>query len=86
VTKHDRKCWKNLRTHHRRPLSNNTWVRRHRWDKLWSLPGDLNRKFEHAPHCSFITTMRPPKRPGKLQSLWLTTTRLSFPILPTRQT
>jgi hypothetical protein len=20
------------------------------------LPGDLNRKFEHAPHCSFITT------------------------------
>jgi hypothetical protein len=24
--------------------------RRHRWDQLWSLP-DLNRKFEHAPHC-----------------------------------
>jgi hypothetical protein len=20
-------------------------------DQLWSLPGDLNRKFEHAPHC-----------------------------------
>jgi hypothetical protein len=19
--------------------------------QLWSLPGDLNRKFEHAPHC-----------------------------------
>jgi hypothetical protein len=24
--------------------------------------GDLNRKFEHAPHCSFITTS-PPTRP-----------------------
>jgi hypothetical protein len=20
-------------------------------DQLWSLPGDLKRKFEHAPHC-----------------------------------
>jgi hypothetical protein len=24
-----------------------------------SLPGDLNRKFEHAPHCSYTTTTRP---------------------------
>jgi hypothetical protein len=31
--------------------SNNPWARRHRWDQLWSLPGDLSRKFEHAPHC-----------------------------------
>jgi hypothetical protein len=21
------------------------------WDQLWSLPGYLKRKFEHAPHC-----------------------------------
>jgi hypothetical protein len=27
------------------------WARRHRWDQLWCLPGDLKRKFEHAPHC-----------------------------------
>jgi hypothetical protein len=25
-----------------------------------SLPGDLNRKFEHVLHCPFITTMHPP--------------------------
>jgi hypothetical protein len=29
---------------------------------LWNLP-DLNRKFEHVPHCSFITTMHLPTRP-----------------------
>jgi hypothetical protein len=29
---------------------------------------------------------RPPTHPWKLQSLWLTTTWLSFPILPTRRT
>jgi hypothetical protein len=32
-------------------LPNNPWACRHRWDQLWSLPGDLNRKFEHVPHC-----------------------------------
>jgi hypothetical protein len=47
--------------------------------------GDLNRKFEHAPHCSFITTS-PPTRPWKPQSLWLTATWLWFPILPTHKT
>jgi hypothetical protein len=47
------------------------------------LPGDLNRKFEHAPHCFLIMTMRPPTRPWKPQSFWLTTTWLSFPLLPT---
>jgi hypothetical protein len=31
--------------------------------QLWSLPGDLKRKFKHAPHCSFITTTRPPSCP-----------------------
>jgi hypothetical protein len=52
-TKHqqnDRKCWKNSRTHPRRPSLNNPWVRKHCWDQLWSSP-DLNRKFEHAPYC-----------------------------------
>jgi hypothetical protein len=54
ATKHqqnDRKCWKNSRTHLRRPSPNNPWARRQHWDQLWSLLGDLNRKFEHAPHC-----------------------------------
>jgi hypothetical protein len=23
----------------------------HRWEQLWSLPGDLNRKLEHGKHC-----------------------------------
>jgi hypothetical protein len=54
-------------------------ARRHHWDQLWSLPGDLNRKSEHAPYCS-ITITRSPTRPWKPQSLWL-----SFPILPTRR-
>jgi hypothetical protein len=47
----DRKCWKNLRIHPWRPSPNDPWARRHRWDQLWSLPGDLNRKFEYVPHC-----------------------------------
>jgi hypothetical protein len=88
ATKHQqkgRKCWKNSRTYLWRPSSNNPWARRRCWDQLWSFPGDLKRKFEHAPHCSFITTMRPPTRPSKPRSLWLTTW-YSFPILPTRQT
>jgi hypothetical protein len=51
----------------------------------WSLPGNMNRKFEHAPYCSSITTTGPPTRPWKPQSLWQTTW-LSFPFLPTRQT
>jgi hypothetical protein len=40
VTKHqqnDRKYWKNSITRPQRPLSNNPWARRHRWDQLWSL-------------------------------------------------
>jgi hypothetical protein len=45
------KMLKKLKTHPWRPSSNNQWARRHRWDQLWSLPGDLNRKFEHALHC-----------------------------------
>jgi hypothetical protein len=47
-------------------LPNSPWARKHRWDQLWSLPGDhLNRKFEHAPHCYFITTTLRPTRPWK---------------------
>jgi hypothetical protein len=30
----DRECWKNSRTHPRRPSPNNPWARRHRWDQL----------------------------------------------------
>jgi hypothetical protein len=70
----------------RRPSPNNPWSRRHRWDQLWSLAGDLHWKFEHVPHCSFIMTTLPPTRPWKPQSLWLTTTWLSFPLLPNHRT
>jgi hypothetical protein len=44
------------------------------------------RRTFRAPHCSFITTTPPPTRVWKPQSLWLTTTWLSFPILPTHRT
>jgi hypothetical protein len=44
-------------------VPNNPLAPRHRWDQLWSLPGDLNRKFEHtlssrqhARHTSLKTT------------------------------
>jgi hypothetical protein len=90
VTKHhqnDRKCWKFLRrTHQQRPSPNNPWARRQCWDQVWSLPEDLNRRFEHAQHCSFITTTRPLTHPWKPHRLWLTTTWLSFPILHTHWT
>jgi hypothetical protein len=86
TSKMTEKCWKNSKTHPWGPSPNNPRTRRHRWDQLWSLPGDLNRKLEDAPHCSFITTRRPPTRPWEPQSLWLTTTWLPFPILPTRRT
>jgi hypothetical protein len=38
-------------------LLNNPWARRHRWDQLWSLPGHLNRKFEHALHCRKVCSL-----------------------------
>jgi hypothetical protein len=82
VTKHqqnDRKFRKNSRTHQLRPLPSNPWA--HRWDQLWSLPGDLKRNSEHAPHCSVIMTMHMPTRPWKPQSLWLATWLL-LPIPP----
>jgi hypothetical protein len=51
------KCWIHLTTHPWRPLPNNPWARRHRWVQLWSLPGDLNRKFEHAFHCREVCSV-----------------------------
>jgi hypothetical protein len=51
VTKHqqnDRKFWKNAGSHPRRPSPNNPCTHRHFWDQLRSLPGDLNRTFEHV--------------------------------------
>jgi hypothetical protein len=89
ATKHQqnhRKCWKNSRTHPQRPSPYNPWACRHCWDQLWNLPGDLKRKFENAPHCSFITTTCSAAHPCKSQSLWLTTSWLSFPILPACRT
>ena len=78
------KMLKNSRTYPQRPSPNNPWVFRPHWDQLWSLPGNLNREFEHALYCSIMTTHL-PTHPWKPQSLWLTTW-LSFPILPTCQT
>jgi histone-lysine N-methyltransferase SETMAR len=53
TTKHqqnNRKCRKSSRNHPRRPSPNNPWAHRHRSVQSWSLPGDHNRKSEHAPH------------------------------------
>jgi hypothetical protein len=75
---------KNSRTHPQRLSRNNPWAGRRHWDQLWSLPGNLNRKFEHVSYCS-ITTTHLPMHPWKPQSLRLTTW-LSFPFLPTRRT
>jgi hypothetical protein len=36
---------------------NNPWAHRHHWDQLWSLPGDLKNKFEHAPHCHKVCSL-----------------------------
>jgi hypothetical protein len=62
ATKHQQndKVLKKSKTHPWRPSVNNPWAHRHCWDQLWSLPGDLNRKFDYVLHCSFITTVHPP--------------------------
>jgi hypothetical protein len=52
--KKKKNCWKNSRTLPQRPSPNNPWAHRHQWDQLWSLPGDVKRKFEHMPHCHEI--------------------------------
>jgi hypothetical protein len=46
-----RKCWKNSNAHSWRASLNNPRAHRNHWDQLWSLPGDLRRKCECAPHC-----------------------------------
>jgi hypothetical protein len=52
---------KNLRTHPRRLSLNNPWAHRHHRDQLWNLPGELNRKFEHMPHCHEVCSPTPDK-------------------------
>jgi hypothetical protein len=48
-------------------VTEQSWACRFHWDQLWSSPGDLNRKFEHAPHCHEVysptMTTRPPTHP-----------------------
>jgi hypothetical protein len=61
------KMLKNASTHPQRPSLNNPWAHRHHWDQLWSLPGDLNRKFEHVLYCSLITTAHLPTHPSAPQ-------------------
>jgi hypothetical protein len=51
-----------LRTRPKRPSPNNPWGCRHHWDQLWSLPGDLNRKFEHVPYCLKFCSLTFDKR------------------------
>jgi hypothetical protein len=88
ATKHqqmDRKFSTNSRIHPRRPSPSNVRSRRHRRAQLWSLPWDLNNKFEHAP-LYFLITTSPPTCPWKPQISWLKTTMLSFSILSSRWT
>jgi hypothetical protein len=54
--------------------------------RLREMCDEKDRNFGAIATGSFIMTTRPPTRPRKPQSLWLTTTWLSFPILPTRRT
>jgi hypothetical protein len=53
------------------------------WEKMWA---EKDRNFGATTTGFFIMTMRPPTHCWKPQTLWLTTTCLSFPILPTCQT
>jgi hypothetical protein len=41
----------------RKQSPNNQWACRHRLDQLWRLPGDVNRKFEHALHCRKVCSL-----------------------------
>jgi hypothetical protein len=54
------------------------------WDAWEKMCDKKNQNFGATTTGSFIMTTRPPTCPLKPQSLWLTTTWLSFPILPTR--
>jgi hypothetical protein len=56
------------------------------WDAWKKMCDEKDLNFGTNTTGSFITTMHPPTRPWKPQSLWLTTKCLSFPILHTRRT
>jgi hypothetical protein len=55
------------------------------WDAWGKMCNRKDQNFSTAASGTFITTMRPPTPPWKPQSLWLTTTWLWFPILPTHR-
>jgi hypothetical protein len=55
------------------------------WDAWEEMYDNKDRNFGATATGSSMTTC-PPTRPWKPQNLWLTTTWLSFPILPTHQT
>jgi hypothetical protein len=52
---------KNSKTHPQRLSPNNPFARRHHWDQLWSLPVNLNRKFEHVLHCHEVCSLNVDK-------------------------
>jgi hypothetical protein len=56
------------------------------WDAWEKMCDEKNWNFGATTTGSFITTIRPPTRPWKPQSMWLTTKWFSFPILPTHWT
>jgi hypothetical protein len=56
------------------------------WDAWEKMCDEKDWNFVATITGSFIMTTYLPTCPWKPQSLWLTTTWLSFPILPTRQT
>jgi hypothetical protein len=56
------------------------------WDAWEKMCDKKDQNFGATTTGSFITTMHLPTCPWKPQSVWLTTTWLSFPIHPTRQT
>jgi hypothetical protein len=45
------KTLKKFENSSRKTVAEQSMSSQHHWDQLWSLPGDLNRKFEHVPHC-----------------------------------
>jgi hypothetical protein len=54
MTENAQKNWRNYprKTVAKQSMSSQTLL-----DQLWSLPGDLNRKSEHAPHCHHLSRL-----------------------------